>query len=293
VTSTVGKTDKQSGESSPAARPLASRRIAVTRSTEQSQQLVERLLLLGADVFECPAIAIALLDDYSELDEAIRRIEKYDWVIFTSANGVQAFVDRLNNAGRVMKAPSLPKMAAIGPATANALASAGYKPDFVPDTYVAEAIVEQIGDVRGRRVLLPRADIARKALAVGLRDKGAEVDEITAYRTVPDGVASAKLASLLRSRSLDAITFTSSSTVRYTIQNLVAAGLEEQEATYLLKQTHIVCIGPVTAATAQELGIRVSKVAHEYTVQGLVAALLQLFGDPMISNGEDHAESKE
>jgi uroporphyrinogen-III synthase len=142
---------------------------------------------------------------------------------------------------------------------------------------VAEAIVAQIGDMRGHRVLLPRADIARKALGEGLRGKGAEVDEVTAYRTVP-GEGSGLLADLLREERLDAVTFSSSSTVRYTIESLADLTAGAEGAADLLNRTRVVCIGPVTAATAVEHGLRVAKVAAEYTSDGLVDALVELFG---------------
>src|ERR1044072_3903324 len=196
------------------AHPLAGRRVAITRAREQSQGLAERLRSLGAGVVECPAIAIAPVQDYAQLDNALERLNEYDWVIFTSVNGVEAFVSRLVEAGQNTRTLRARKLGAIGPATAAALEEINCPPEFVPDTYVAEAIVEQIGDVSGCGVLPARAAIARKALAEGLRRKGAQVDELTAYRTVP-GEGSALLAALLRSGSVDAITFRSSSTVRY------------------------------------------------------------------------------
>lgn len=255
--------------------PLYGRRIVVTRAREQSQGLVDRLQALGAEVVECPAITIEPLDDYTEMDSAIARLATYDWVIFTSANGVKAFVDRLAALGGNTGVLCSRRLGAIGPATAAALQKAGCSPEFVPDTYVAEALVEQIGDVAGCRVLLPRADIARKALTVGLRDKGATVDEITAYRTVA-GEGAERLAEYLQAGSVYAITFTSSSTVRYTIEGLVNAGLGEKQAIVLLSQANPVCIGPITAATAAECGLGVAAVASEYTTDGLVDALVRL-----------------
>jgi uroporphyrinogen-III synthase len=152
----------------------------------------------------------------------------------------------------------------------------GCAPAFVPDTYVAEAIIEQIDDVQGRRILLPRADIARQALATGLRERGATVDEVAAYRTVHAGGAGS-LAELLSRGSVDAVTFTSSSTVRYTVGGMVEAGLDKPQAVEMLNRTAVVCIGPVTAATATELGLHVSAIADEYTTEGLVDALVALF----------------
>lgn len=256
--------------------PLAGKRIVVTRAREQAGGISEKLRGLGADVVECPAISIAQLEDYSEMDRAIRGVDSYDWVIFTSVNGVEAFFGRAGEIGASTDALESKKLGAIGPATADALRVIGYTADFVPDNYVAEAIIEQIEDMEGCRVLLPRADIARKALGEGLRAKGATVDEITAYRTVP-GDGSERLAQLLRDGEVDAVTFTSSSTVRYTVESLVALGVEEAEVVGLLNRTAVVCIGPITGATAEGYGLRIAKTAQEYTSDGLVNALVELF----------------
>jgi hydroxymethylbilane synthase len=256
--------------------PLEGRRIVVTRAGTQAAGLVERLRALGAVPVECPAIAIAPLEDFAPLDAAIRRLESYDWVIFTSVNGVEAFSDRMQALKMGPSLLSARKLGAIGPATRDRLEALDCSPDFVPDAYVAEAIVEQIPDIKGCRVLLPRADIARKALADGLRERGAQVDEVAAYRTV-HGEASVSLAALLSSGSVDAITFTSSSTVRYTIDSLVQAGIESRHVVDFMNSAAVVCIGPITAATAAEHGLNVTAVAGEYTTGGLVDALIGLF----------------
>jgi uroporphyrinogen III methyltransferase/synthase len=255
--------------------PLAGKRVVVTRATEQAQDLTDKLRALGAEVIECPAISIAPLEDFTELDRALERLSDYDWVVFTSANGVRAVLDRLEQPGRNAEDLRGRKLAAIGPATAAALERAGCEPDFMPDTYVAEAIVEQIGDVRGLRILLPRADIARKTLAEGLRSGGAHVDEVTAYRTVP-GEGSIEMARSLQAGGVDAVTFTSSSTVRYTLEGLESTGLGEERAVELLNRAGIVCIGPVTAETARQHGLEVASTAQEYTIDGLVDALRRL-----------------
>jgi uroporphyrinogen III methyltransferase/synthase len=256
--------------------PLQGRRIVVTRAREQAESLVQRLRELGAEPLECPAISIAPLEDFSQLDAAIARLDSYDWVIFTSVNGVRALVSRLPTAGKSVGDLCARRIAAIGPATEAELRAIGCEPAFVPDTYVAEAIIEQIEEVEGRRILLPRADIARHALATGLRERGATVDEVAAYRTVHAGGAGS-LAKLLSRGSVDAVTFTSSSTVRYTVEDMVEAGLDKMAAIEMLNRTAVVCIGPVTAATATELGLHVSAIAEKYTTEGLVDALVALF----------------
>ncbi|HYP19088.1 MAG TPA: uroporphyrinogen-III synthase [Chloroflexia bacterium] len=257
--------------------PLQGRRIVVTRARKQAGGLVEELRALGAEPLECPAISIAPLEDFAELDAAIARLESYDWVVFTSVNGVEVFASRMPHLGMDAAALCSRRLAAIGPATRSRLEELGCAVAFMPESYVAEAIVEQIGDVRGCRVLLPRADIARKALAEGLRQLGAQVDEVAAYRTV-HGDAAAPLAQQLARHAVDAVTFTSSSTVRYTIEGLVQAGLDEHGAVELLNGAAVVCIGPITAATAKACGLNVTAVASTYTTDGLVEALVLLFG---------------
>ncbi len=256
--------------------PLKGKRIVVTRAREQSASLVERLRGLGALPIECPAIRIAPLSDFARLDAAIEDLTSYDWVIFTSVNGVQAVASRLAELGKGATLLSTRKLAAIGPATRARLEELGLAPTFMPDSYVAEAIIEQIGDMGGCRVLLPRADIARRALAQGLRARGAQVDEVAAYKTL-HGEGAAALLHMLRAGSIDAVTFTSSSTVRHTISSLIQAGTGNQEAITLMNSAAVVCIGPITAATAAECGLNVSAVAEEYTANGLVKILAQLF----------------
>jgi uroporphyrinogen III methyltransferase/synthase len=256
--------------------PLRGRTIIVTRASEQSGDLIVRLQALGSTPIECPAISIAPLNDFTKLDSAISQLETYDWAIFTSVNGVLAFASRMAVLGKDKAALCGCKLAVIGPATREALVELGCHPNLMPNSYVAEAIVEQIGDVRGCRVLLPRADIARKALAVGLREKGALVDEVAAYRTVT-GTGIPTLAERLQSGTTDAVTFTSSSTVRYTLDGLVASGWQVERAVSLLNRSAIVCIGPITAQTARARGLKVAAVADEYTTGGLVDALIQLF----------------
>lgn len=246
-------------------KPLEGKRILVTRPRAQAAELCDKLSAQGAIPIAFPTIEIAPLDDYAALDRAIRELSAYHWIIFTSVNGVKAFWDRLEIV-RTGLAPAR-HIAAIGPATARALHAHGVTAILIPDEYIAEAIVESIGDVTGQCILLPRADIAREALAVELRARGAIVDEIAAYRTVPvqpdpDGL-------LEFQRGVDVITFTSSSTVR----NFVA--LVERDA--ISPQALIACIGPITASTARELGLRVDIQATNYTMDGLIAALVVYF----------------
>jgi len=267
-------------------RLLHGKRIAVTRAEEQSAGLLARLGALGATAVACPAIAFAPPADFAALDAAIARLEQYDWLIVTSANGVRALLERMAALGRGSVELAHLTIGAIGPATAEALAERGLYAGFVPSAYVAESILAEIGDLAGKRILLPRADIARATLAVGLRAMGATVDEIAAYRTVP-GPGARALAGELRAKTLDAITFTSSSTVRYLLDGLEQAGISRAEACMLLNATAVVCIGPITAATASEQGLRVDAVAQEYTAEGVVAALIDWFAQPISQTNDE------
>lgn len=252
-------------------RPLFGKRILVTRAREQASELARRLAELGAVPLEFPTIRIAPLDDYTQLDAALA--QKYDWVIFTSVNGVRFVWERLTALGRDARVFAETRLAAIGSATAEELARHGLRADFVPREYVAEALAEQIGDVKSKRVLLPRADIARETLAHELRARGAHVDDIPAYRTITTDASDPRAQDLraqLERGEIDAITFTSSSTVR----GFVNCQLPIDNC-----QLKIACIGPVTARTARELGLRVDIVAEEYTIAGLVAALEKFYAN--------------
>jgi uroporphyrinogen-III synthase len=245
--------------------PLSGKRILVTRPRAQAADLCTRLAAWGARPILLPTIEVTPLQDTAELDGAIRELAKYQWIIFTSVNGVSAFWDRLNLTGPGDLSGFVSHIAAIGPATARALHSHGITVTLMPDEYVAEGILDRIGDVKDQRILLPRADIAREALAMELQKRGAIVDEIAAYRTlpaVPDPIGLAELR-----RGVDVITFTSSSTVRNFV---VVAGRDTGQAL-------IACIGPITADTARELGLRVDVLATEYTMAGLVGALVRHF----------------
>jgi uroporphyrinogen III methyltransferase / synthase len=245
--------------------PLNGLRVLVTRPAEQASDLIARLRALGATPVLCPTIQIAPPESFDSLDRAIAELAAYDWVIFTSVNGVRFFLERLTALG--YDAPQSfagLRIAAIGPATAQALSEQGLVPSFVPARFVAEGILEEIGDVAGQRILLPRADIARKALVEGLRARGAAVDEVTAYRTV------AAEADLPVDR-VDLITFTSPSTVR----NFVALfDSSTRSLADFLTGARVACIGPITAQAARAEGFDVHIEAQEHTVDGLLRVIL-------------------
>ncbi|GFN23576.1 uroporphyrinogen-III C-methyltransferase [Thermanaeromonas sp. C210] len=262
-------------------KPLAGRRIVVTRPHPQGEAMVRRLGALGAEVIRFPTIAIAPPDDWGPLDRAVDDAENFDWIVFTSANGVQYFWERLVARGKDARRLAGVKIAAIGPATAEALARRGITADHLPGEYVAEAIARDLGPkVRGKRVLLPRADIARPALAEDLRRWGAEVAEIAAYRTVKSPLKGEGLRHLLEAGKISAVTFTSASTVRNFLEII------GPEADSLLGRTAIASIGPITSAEVRRAGLKVSIEAEVYTEEGLVAALLAYFAPRYEQNRE-------
>src|SRR5215207_10228941 len=217
------------------------KRILVTRPRAQADSLVEGLRAAGFEPIYFPVIEIRLVEDHSELDQALKQINKYDWVVFTSVNGVEAVFDRLE------KYSSLPRVAAIGPKTAQALKARGVTPDFVPEEYVAESILPGLGDLRGKWVLLPRAEIARKALPEAIFEAGGIAHEIAVYQTLPvqpdpDGIAALK-------SGVDIVTLTSPSTV----QNFAAIALQHGlDPLSLAGNPLFACIGPITEQAARE-----------------------------------------
>ena len=250
--------------------PLFGKRIVVTRAKGQAEALTGRLRALGAEVVELPTIEIAPAADYEPLDGAIAELGAYDWLIFTSANGVRFFMDRLDRSPADLRALRA-RICAIGPATRAAIEALHLKVDLIGKEYVAESLLEAFArhDLAGRRVLLPRAAVARDVVPVELARRGARVDVVEAYRSIVPGGTGERIREIFDgARRPDSITFTSSSTV----QNFVdAAG-----GTAVLNGVRIVSIGPVTTRTARALGLEVAAEAHPFTMDGILDALLGL-----------------
>src|SRR5271156_2550109 len=253
--------------------PLFGRTIVVTRARAAASEFATALRRLGAEVVEFPTIETAAPRSYAALDRAIKAVGTFDWIIFTSATGVESFIERLKSRGRDIRELGRASIAAIGPATAARLAGYALRVTAVPDEYRAEQIVPAIGikQIRGKRFLIPRAEVAREALPEILRDKGAkEVVVAPAYRTVkPKGAQVERMRELLASGSIDLVTFTSSSTVTNFCELLGASAPGIKAA----------AIGPITAATAEERGFDVVVKARQYTIDGLVRGILELFGN--------------
>jgi len=251
-------------------RPLAGRRVVITRSREQAPELARRLEALGATVYSVPAIRFAPPEDTGPLDRAIADLDQFDWVVFTSPNGVRFFWERLAALGFGPEKLAGPRVAAIGPGTAAELTRRGRPPDAVPAEALTSRIPDALGDIRGRRIFLPRTDIAGPELAEALRSAGAEVVEAVAYRTLTDLTKRNRLLHLLEARKVDAVTLTSASTARG------LAAMVGPDRTRL-EGVKIICIGPVTARAAAEAGLKVDVVASEHTLEGLVRAVLDAF----------------
>jgi uroporphyrinogen III methyltransferase/synthase len=258
--------------------PLFGKRIVVTRAREQASALSERLRALGAEPIEFPTIRIAPpADDYSALDAALTRLADYDWAVFTSANGVRHTFERLTAQNRDARAFAGVKVAAIGPATADALAERGIRAEFAPTEFVAEAVLAQFPEsVAGRRFLLARAAEAREVLPDTWREQGAIVDIAAAYRTELESEGADEVRAMLGRGEVDVVTFTSASTVRNFVE---AVGGAASVPTSVL----LAAIGPVTAQTCRELLREPDCIADSYTIDGLLSMLSARFG---VTEGE-------
>ncbi|MFP4168856.1 MAG: uroporphyrinogen-III C-methyltransferase [Desulfonatronovibrionaceae bacterium] len=250
--------------------PLLGRRVVVTRARQQASGLVRRLEDLGACCLEFPTISIRPLEDYFAVDEAITGLDMYDWLVFTSVNGVTHFWERLRRANLDARALGYCRVAAIGPATADALRDRGVHPDFVPDKYVAESVVSGLLDlgVKGSSVLIPRAKEAREVLPRELERAGARVSVLPVYETTL--AESGDPSALLGNGDVGYVTFTSSSTVR----NFFSLIPKETVREWVENGLCLACIGPVTADTLREFGFEPQVIAREYTIPGLVDALI-------------------
>jgi uroporphyrinogen III methyltransferase/synthase len=247
-------------------RPLSGKRIVVTRARAQASEFAATLQALGAEVVQFPTIRIDDAPDPGPLRRAAAEVGSFDWAVFTSVNGVERFWNALREQGCDARALGGVKVCAIGPATAEALSGRGISPDAVPAEFVAESAVETLlsaGVGAGTRILLPRAEIARPVLPDRLRRAGAEVVEVTAYTTVQDGSGAERVRAMLEAGEVDVLTFTASSTVSSFV-SLVGGDVGG---------AMVASIGPVTSATARELGLRVDVEAEEYTIPGLVKAI--------------------
>jgi uroporphyrinogen III methyltransferase/synthase len=254
--------------------PLRGKRILVTRARSQARSLVQRIQSLDGEVVEFPTIEIRPPESYGPLDQAIQQIAAYDWLIFTSVNGVEQFLNRFERLEKNIADLAGIEVGAIGPETAKRLTAAQIQPSLVPKQYRAEGILEALipETVLGKRILIPRAAKARDILPQTLHQWGARVDVVEAYQTVLPQVDVSALCKLLREGTIDMITFTSSSTATN-----FAAMLGDQDLPRLLSRTVIACIGPITRKTVEDLGMRPEIVSEEFTIPGLISAMVDYF----------------
>jgi len=254
--------------------PLSGKRIVITRARKQAETLARSIEELGGEVIEFPTIEISPPESFAEFDAAIDKLDTYQWVIFTSVNSVEPFLQRLSLRGKTTAALRAHRIGAIGAETAKRLEAVRIGASLVPERYQAEGILDAISpeEIGGKRVLIPRAAEAREVLPATLRKWGAVVDVIVAYRTELPCVDVGPLAALLAERKIDVITFTSSSTVRNFVRLFGGRKLGE-----VVHGSTIACIGPITAATIGELGGCADIVADQFTATGMLRAIVEHF----------------
>lgn len=254
-------------------RPLFGKRILMTRAKEQAAELADLLDAYGAEAVEAPTIRIVPPEDWTAVDRAIDSVGSYQWVIFTSVNGVDRFMTRLRAKGLDARCLAGRQVCCIGPRTAQELEQFGVRADVVPADYQAEGVLAALGgqDLKQARILIPRAEVAREVLPDELRARDAHVDVVTVYRTITPSGDGEEWYRQLSDRQIHVVTFTSSSTVRNFVTML--GGMERVRP--LLQSVLVACIGPITARTAEEFGLTVSIVPGENTIPALVDAIVR------------------
>jgi uroporphyrinogen III methyltransferase/synthase len=264
--------------------PLQGKRILVTRPRERASRFATLLQQYGAEPIEMPTIEIIPPASWDPLDRAIAALPSYDWLVFTSVTGVQAFFARCALQPTAAVGGQKPHLCAIGPETAKALQTRGLRVEVMPQEYRAEAVVDALAafPLAGRRVLLCRAAVARDVLPRALTAYGAHVDVVEAYRTVlPTGGFDPDVRERLARGEIAVVTFTSSSTVAN-----FAMLIGETDLSHLLHDIVVACIGPVTAETARAYGLTPTVVATEYTIPGLTRALVEHFQESQATSAE-------
>lgn len=253
------------------AKPLFKKQIIVTRARDQASDFSKLLENKGAYPIEFPTIETVPPDSWKALDSAIQNIERYDWLIFTSVNGVKYFLERVKANQKDIRCLKGIKLCAIGPKTAKVLEDLGIIIDFVPAEYRAEALIEGFDpiEIKGKKILIPRAAVAREVLPEELVKLGATVDVVEAYKTIKPEGKTAKIREMLKNKEIDIITFTSSSTVT----NFISM-FKKEEISELLDGVVVACIGPVTADSAKKYGLEVSIMPEDYTIEAFTDAIV-------------------
>lgn len=250
---------------------LAGRRILVTRGASQAPKLSEGLRALGADPIEVPVLEIRPPVSYEALDAALRNLDSYDWLVLTSANAVRAIAERARHLGIALDRQASLEVAAVGPATASEAKKSGFAVSLMPETYIAEGMIDLLKqNAHGRRVLILRAAVARDVIPNALREAGAMADVIDAYRNVLPAAAPEELRSAVAER-IDAATFTSSSSATH-----LAEAARLAEIAFPLAGVPAVSIGPITSETLREIGWPPAAEASPHDIEGLIAAVTGL-----------------
>lgn len=255
-------------------KPLFKKQIIVTRALDQASDFSDLLEKEGACPIQFPTIETVPPDSWEALDRAIQNIEMYDWLIFTSANGVKCFLERIKENRKDVRCLKGIKLCAIGPKTAEVLERLGIRIDFVPPEYKAEAIIEGLGtnEIKGKKVLIPRAAVAREVLPEELIKLGASVDVVEAYKTIQPQGKTDEMREMLENKEIDVITFTSSSTVTNFINMF-----NKEEISGLVNGVAIACIGPITAETAEKNGLKASIIPENYTIEAFTDAIVDFY----------------
>ncbi|TAK04334.1 MAG: uroporphyrinogen-III C-methyltransferase [Candidatus Manganitrophaceae bacterium] len=253
-------------------KPLFGKRIVVTRSKEQAPEFMELLSSYGAEAVPFPTLQIVPPPSWAEMDAALERIEDYDWILFTSVNGVQSFRKRLAALRKDLRALKDISLCAIGPRTAAEIEAWGLQVDLIPSEFKAEGVLQALDErgIAGKRFLLPRAMEAREILPEEIQKKGGRVDVVPAYRAVRADPDDAATEALLRGKRVDVVTFASSSTLRNFMELL---GPRRS----WLSESAVACIGPITADTAREFGLKVDIMPSEYTLPALAESIVDYF----------------
>jgi len=251
--------------------PLAGRRILVTRGASQAPKLSEGLRALGANPIEVPVLEIRPPASYESLDAALRNLDSYDWLILTSANAVRAIAERASHLGISLDRQASLEVAAVGPATASEAKKGGLAVSLMPETYIAEGMIDLLQTrAHRRRVLIVRAAVARDVIPNALREAGATVDVVDAYRNVLPDAAPEQLRRAVAER-IDAATFTSSSSATHLAEAARLAGIA-----FPLADVSAVSIGPITSETLREIGWLPAAEASPHDIEGLIAAATEL-----------------
>ncbi len=252
------------------AQPLTAKRILITRATEQAEEFSAALQNYGAQVIVFPTIEIAPPEDWRPVDKIIEKLDSYDWVVFTSVNGVKFFTDRMKGKGTDIMVLGRKKICAIGPRTQQELEKMGLAVHFRPSEYRAEGVAEGLKalGIQGKKILLPRAREARRILPEALREAGALVDDVEVYQTVKPAQGKESLEAIIK-KGIEVVVFTSSSTLRNFMELLPDKTV--------LNGIKVAIIGPVTAETARDYGLEPTIMPAEYTIPSLVQAIVEHF----------------